>query len=441
MPTLPNPPNALPGEEIDRRRFMQLAAVTSSSLVLLPTILSARTPAPAQGTESAAVPVAPEIQELLKAIDQTDPWLTPSQAHGMTHVKKTQPWTLTADQAKAAGLDRDSWVLEVVDDNNKAVANPRTIAGGNAIRFSELVRLAGQKPVKLFKCLTDPLGSAPLGHGLWEGVAVRDVIALAKPVDGFGTRRVNFIALADDAPKNAGVDSSLAVARIFEDPEGFPPVFLALKYNGDWIPLRNGGPVRLIVPEGYENKNPGFLRKIILTCACLFDEFAAKAGIDTESPVKTCAMHLYSPAADARFPRGKPVAVAGLAQVGPAGLSGAQVAIVPAGTEPGKEDAWLTKLPWQDAIILPPPGNFGAELPGGPAGAFGIDPKDGRPARWPIPFFICRFGTVIRNLAPGKYKAYFRSIDGYGNAQPMPRPFDRSGVVDQIYHPVPFEVA
>jgi len=421
------------GDGIGRRRFLKLAALTDSSLGFLSAVPSIRALTPE--ADHASSPAAPELLDFLKEIDDTAPWLTPAQAHGMTYTKKAEPWTMTADQIRAAGLDREYWTLEILIDGKQPTA------GGNTVRFSDLVSLAAKRPVRLFKCLTDPLGSEPLGHGLWEGVAVRDVIGQARLAEAVGMRRVNFFALDDGNPKNTPVDSSLAISRVFEDPEGFPPVFLALKYNGDWISLRNGGPVRLIVPEGYENKCPGFLKKIVMTRACISSEYAAKAGIDTESPVKTCAMHLYSPAPDSKVAHGKPVVVAGLAQIGSVGLNRAQVAIVPAGTGTGKDDPWLTKLPWQDATILPPPGNLGADLPSGPAGAFGMDPKNGHPAQWPLPFFICRFGTVVRNLAPGKYMACFRSIDGYENAQPLPRPFDRSGVADQISHPVPFEVA
>jgi hypothetical protein len=98
-------------------------------------------------------------------------------------------------------------------------------------------------------------------------------------------------------------------------------------------------------------------------------------------------------------------------------------------------------LPWKDATILPPPSDFGAQIPGGPAGVYGLDPSSGQPVQWPIPFFYCTFAAVFRDLSPGHYLAYFRSIDRKGYAQPQPRPLGRkTGVNDQIFHPVPFEV-
>jgi len=421
---------------LNRRGFLKISAL-GSGLAFFPNFASAA--APSLNSEPGPIPIPPEIEALLSELDQSDPYFTPSEKHATTSAIKIQPGSMTLDQVKAAGLDRDSWSLEITQ-NGEFLGQPRMIAGGNAVSFSDLVHLAEQKPVKLLKCLTDPLGSSPLGHGLWEGVALRDVLALAQPKDGSNFRRIDFVAFEAGDPKKEAARASLTASRVFEDPAGLPPVFLALKYNGDWIPLGSGGPVRLIVPEAYENKNLSFLRQIIVSREFLISDSAAKDGIDTESPVKSCAMRLYHPAPEARWAHDQPAGLVGLAQVGPSGLRGVQVALVPAEMKPEADDPYLTKLPWKNTLLLPAPGHFGAKLPGGLAGAFGINTDNGRPARWPMPFFMCRFGAVIRDLPPGKYLAYYRSVDGHGDAQPMPRPFAHSGVVDQIYHPVPFEL-
>jgi DMSO/TMAO reductase YedYZ molybdopterin-dependent catalytic subunit len=420
----------------DRRGFLKITAV-GSGVTFLPKIVRAET-GPSGAVEGRAA-IPEEIRALIDTVDRTDPYFTPAVKHATTSALKVKPGSMTPDQLKAAGLHQDSWSMEITQ-NGDFLGKPRTIAAGNAVSFADLAILAGKKPVKMLKCLTDPLGGTPLGHGLWEGVALRDVLALAKPKDGSNFRRIECVAPLPGDPGKEAARAGFAASRVYEDPEGLPPVLVALKYNGDAIPTSLGGPVRIIVPESYENKSVSHLRRLIVSGEFLIGDSAAGEGIDPESPVKTCAMQVYHPSQDARLSHDEPMALIGLAQVGPCGLRGVQVAWVPAETRPDAGDPYLEKLPWKDAWILPCPAGFGSGLPGGLVGAFGMDSAGARPVIWPMPFFVCRFGAVVRDLAPGKYLAYTRSIDAHGDAQPLPRPFDRSGVVDQIYRPVPFEL-
>ena len=42
-------------------------------------------------------------------------------------------------------------------------------------------------------------------------------------------------------------------------------------------------------------------------------------------------------------------------------------------------------------------------------------------------YTIAHWATLLKDVAPGKYDLYCRTIDDKGNPQPMPRPVRKSG--------------
>jgi hypothetical protein len=125
---------------------------------------------------------------------------------------------------------------------------------------------------------------------------------------------------------------------------------------------------------------------------------------------------------------GSPIPVTGLAQVGVGGLSKVQVWIHPQDKEWPTDDPYFEKAPWADAKILPPPTDWGGDLPGGklpPDVQFFT--KEGKPEHWPMRDTIAHWATLLKDIPPGKYNLYCRSLDDKGIAQPMPRPFRKSG--------------
>jgi hypothetical protein len=78
---------------------------------------------------------------------------------------------------------------------------------------------------------------------------------------------------------------------------------------------------------------------------------------------------------------------------------------------------------------LPPPDHWGGGLPDGklPEIPSQIDPNSGKPYRWPIRNTIVHWATMITAKRPGQYDIRCRTIDANGAAQPMPRPFPKSG--------------
>ena len=51
----------------------------------------------------------------------------------------------------------------------------------------------------------------------------------------------------------------------------------------------------------------------------------------------------------------------------------------------------------------------------------------GSPERWPLPFSYTSWSAEITDLPVGSYELRARTVDVAGNAQPEPRPVQKSG--------------
>src|SRR5262249_33488851 len=109
-------------------------------------------------------------------------------------------------------------------------------------------------------------------------------------------------------------------------------------------------------------------------------------------------------------------------------LSKVQVWIQANALERPSGDPYFLTEPWIDAQILPPPANWGA-LPDGkiPAGTLGFDPPNRQPPPPPLRLARGQLAAVCPRLPAGEYSLHSRTIDNKGQAQPMPRPFQKSG--------------
>ena len=165
------------------------------------------------------------------------------------------------------------------------------------------------------------------GMGLWEGVPLRELIWLTQPVANL--RRVWYHGYHHDPAKpGPGFQSSLSINRVLEDPPGEQPVILAYKMNGDWLAPKRGGPVRLVVPDGYGFKSIKWLQRVLLTNSPEPNDTYAGQNNDVDSSMKTFARFLNVPA---KLTVGQPAALTGVAQVGMSGLSKVQYCLRPAG--------------------------------------------------------------------------------------------------------------
>jgi DMSO/TMAO reductase YedYZ molybdopterin-dependent catalytic subunit len=332
---------------------------------------------------------------------------------------------LPPDKLREAGLTPETWSLEVVADpaGSSRIETPLTRAQGNALNWNGLMKLAEKHAVRFLHLCTCTNGADPFHMDLWEGVPFREVVWMANPREN--VRRVYYQSW--HPPEAPGFQSSLPLGQVLETPPGESPVILAYRRNGQPIPAAHGGPVRMVVPGSYASKSLKWVQRAVLTSDFKAnDSDAAEFNNDTENLLKTRARFIGAPAETAP---GKPVAVTGMAQVGVSGIERVQYCVHSQEHPWPADDPNRTRADWKDARILPPPSNWGGGLPGGklPIGVLHMDPARGTPLEWPMRFTIVHWAALVPGMPAGTYELCCRTIDRNGIAQPMPRPFARTG--------------
>ena len=360
---------------------------------------------------------------LAKAIGELE-YLTP--AHKFIVQRRGNPvlTEIPSEKLPAIGLTSETWKMEILPDpeSNSELGNPMTSERGNAITWATLMKIAEKNSVRFLHVLTCTNAPRPYGMGLWEGVPLRDLFWKTEPKQNI--RRIFCYGYHNNDPKQI-FNGSLPVSRILEEATGELPVILCYKLNGKYLSQANGGPVRLIVPGLYGNRYIKWVQRIMVTNSFHANDTYAEGNNDVESPIKTCAKFIHTPD---KVKSGQSFAITGLAQVGISGLNKVQYWINPAGKPLPEEDPYLTNGEWRDTIILPPPAKWGIDFPDGKLpSAMQIDPKTGNPFTWPIPNTIVHWAALSKVDAPGEFEIRCRTIDANGIAQPMPRPFGRSG--------------
>jgi DMSO/TMAO reductase YedYZ molybdopterin-dependent catalytic subunit len=379
------------------------------------------------GGFSLAAGAEPPPPELAKAIDKLEPLFTTQADFRDVSRGKPLPHSLPEEKRREVGLTRETWKLDVIADPD----NPATLgkqlakADGTALDFAGLMRLAEKHAVRFAKVMTCLNIGCPLGMGVWEGVPLREVVWLTKPRENL--RRIFYYGYHNDDDKQM-FRSSLPAGRVLEDYFDLPPVILCYKLNGDWLEPKRGGPVRMVIPEGYGFKNVKWLTTVLLTNHAHSNDTYADGNNDIDSPLKTFAATLSAPA---EAKAGEAIAVSGYAQVGIGGLSKVQVWVHPAGKAWADDDPYFTKAPWTDADVLGPPKDWGGGLPDGaiPKDTVGFD-ADGKPKTWPMRLGRIHWAALVPGLAAGDHVLRCRAVDEKGIAQPMPRPFRKSGFCD-----------
>lgn len=377
---------------------------------------------PATSTSAAAA--NPANEQLLAPLVAKLGYFTPQDDFGTVERGNPLPYKHPPEKLTEIGLTRESWKLEVVadPDSNAKLDNPLSREKGTAFDFESLLKLAEKLAVRVPKIMTCNNGGAPLGMGLWEGVPLRDVVWLAQPKEN--VRRLFYYGYHNDDPKQM-FRSSLPIGRVLEDPPGEHPVLLCYKLNGEWLTGKRGGPVRMLVPEAYGFKSVKWLQRVVLTNAPFANDTYADGNNDVDSWMKTFARFISFPA---KAKAGEPAPLTGMAQVGISGLTKVQIWLRRAGEPWPATDPHFATAPWQDATLLPAPISF-STLPGEriPDNTRGFDTQTRQPNSWPMRYSLAHWTAVLRDLQPGKYELRCRTIDGQGIAQPMPRPFPKSG--------------
>ncbi len=400
-------------QELTRRWFLRLGTAGVAAAGLLPRV--------GRAEPMGSVLSRPEMAETLAKLE---PFFTPPANFKDVSRGKPLPHSLPDEKKREVGLTRETWKLEVVSDpeNPAKLGRELTKGDGTAIDFDGLLKLGEKHAVRFAKVMTCLNIGCPLGMGIWEGVPLREVFWLTRPRED--VRRVFYYGYHNDDPQQL-FQSSLPVGRVLEDPYDLPPVILCYKLNGQWLDSQRGGPVRIVVPEAYGFKSIKWLSRIVLSNLAYANDTYIGGNNDVDSPLKSFAATLSYPA---EIAAGQAIPVTGYAQVGISGLSKVQVWITPEKTEWPAEDKYFATAPWTDAEILAPPKSWGGELAEDkiPADTLGFDAA-GQPKQWPMRLGKVHWAALLPGLAAGDYTLRSRTIDEKGIAQPLPRPFRKSG--------------
>ena len=340
-------------------------------------------------------------------------YLTPQDRWGDVERGNPLPYTLPPERRLEVGMERQTWRLEVVADpeTDAEVAAPLSIANGTAIDFDGLLRLGAEHGVRLLKGVTCNNIGEPLGMGLWEGVPLRTLVWMAQPVRNI--RRVFYYGYHNDDPKQM-FQSSLPIGRVLEDPPGELPVLVAYKLNGEFLSGKRGGPARMLVPEAYGFKSVKWLQRVVLTNKYAANDTYHEGNNDLESPMKTFARFVHVPT---ELSPHTPFEVTGIAQVGVSGLSRVETCLTSAAAVDADEDPLGQNGDWRAAEMLGRPDNLDALNLSVPV----------QREQWPLRYTFVHWRASLPGLAAGAYAVRCRSVDLNGIAQPMPRPFPKSG--------------
>ena len=376
-----------------------------------------------------AKPVLPQSRKrdprTQKALDALETWLTRPDDFRDVSRGDPKPYLLPIEKRREVGLTRETWKLEVISDpdNPAKVRRPFTQERNTALDFQGLMQLAEKHAVRFPKVMTCLNIGPPLGNGIWEGVPLRTVIWRTQP--SAKLRRVFYHGYHNDDPKQM-FRSSLPIGRVLEDPFDLPPVILCYKLNGRWLTPERGGPVRIVFPEGYGFKSIKWLTHVFLSNLAHANDTYGEKDNDVDSPLKTFCATLSIPA---RVKPHQPIPITGYAQAGISGLENVQVWMHNEKDELPSGDPYYTQAPWREAKILPAPKVWGGDILDNriPNPTIGFKPETGQPKSWPIRCSIAHWSAVLPGVPAGEYTFRSRTIDANGIAQPLPRPFRKSG--------------
>jgi DMSO/TMAO reductase YedYZ molybdopterin-dependent catalytic subunit len=339
-------------------------------------------------------------------------YLTPQDAFGDVERGNPLPYTLPPDVRRRVGLERNTWRLEVVADptGDARLDHPLSTELGTALDFDALMRLADAHAVRYLKGMTCNNVGDPLGMGIWEGVPLRVVLWLARPVQNI--RRVYYHGYHNDDPAQV-FQSSLPIGRVLEDPPGELPVLLCYKLNGEFLSGKRGGPVRMVVPEAYGFKSIKWLQRVVLTNDWRANDTYALGNNDLESAMKTFARFVKVP----RTARaGGKIPITGLAQVGVSGLARVQYLLQPSTVPLSTDSPFVDSGSWCDATILSPPERWGGGLPNDKLPEVPLQFAHATPRSWPLRYTVVHWSAVLDPVPVGRYALRCRTIDLNGIA-------------------------
>lgn len=166
------------------------------------------------------------------------------------------------------------------------------------------------------ECISNPVAGDLIGTTLWTGASFRDVLARATPTADATHVRIRG---AD------GFDEVVALDLIQDD----PMITLTYDWDGQPLPVRNGFPLRVHIPNRYGMKQPKWIATMEVIAGDE-DGYWVRRGWSKAALIRSTAV-IDTVAADAAFtPEGGETAlvpVGGIAYAGPRGVSRVEVQV------------------------------------------------------------------------------------------------------------------
>lgn len=353
------------------------------------------------------------------------PFLTPAGDFYDVSRGNPKPHALTGEALAKARLTPETWRLEIMADGsvNDAVKEPAaietsfTLAEGTALDLAGLMALGKRHRVRFIKAMQCLNIAEPLGQGLWEGVALRDLLRLCGTLKN--VRRLYYWGFHNNDPKQV-FQSSLSYSEAMETAPGELPAFVAWRLNDAPIPLARGGPVRMIIPWAHGFKSIKWLQRIMVTNDYRANDTYAEKNNDPDSPLKTAA---YIDKLGDKFPAGQPVFMTGRVISGLSGLQRVEHLLRRIERGPSATEEWTP------CELEAPPSDWSRILPSDVSSrdVLGFDPRTGQPSTWPLRYSMISWSAVLKDLPPGHYEFQVRAVDLNGFAQPEPRPALKAG--------------
>ncbi len=202
------------------------------------------------------------------------------------------------------GLTAENWKLKI----HGACDNPFEIS------YADLVKRPMIERMITLTCVSNEVGGDLAGNATWQGIRIADLLAEAKP------RAEADCVLSTSAQDGFTVTTPLSALTDGRD------ALLAVKMNGDALPVEHGFPVRMVVPGlyGYVSATK-WVVDMEITDFAQTTSFWSERGWAPQAPIKT-ASRIDTPRSFAQLAPGK-VAVAGVAWAQHRGIKAVQVQV------------------------------------------------------------------------------------------------------------------
>ena len=196
---------------------------------------------------------------------------------------------------------RDTWRLEVTGQMRQPVT----------LTFADLQDLPMVEQMHTLECIGNPVGGRLIGNLVWQGVRLREVLALAEPT------------AASDHLLMTGTDeyfTSVPLALALDERS-----LLAFSVNGEPLPDVHGFPARVLLPGVYGQKQPKWVTTLRAATGYQAGTWERKGWSDT-ALIQINSRIDYPPTGSV-IPAGQPLFINGIAFADTSGVSGVEVSV------------------------------------------------------------------------------------------------------------------